>query len=94
MEAKDIWIMKSSIRLMLRPFTILDANLVFLIHENPRYTKMSPEEVLGKFVSHQMMVIDAKNNDDVIMEALPTPSHKRLLSKQQMRRRHFQARWR
>jgi hypothetical protein len=40
-------------------------NLVSLIRKNPRYTKMSPEEVFGKFVSHQMMVKDAKYIDDV-----------------------------
>jgi hypothetical protein len=33
---------------MLRSFTIIDP--VNLIHENPKYTNMSPEEILGKFV--------------------------------------------
>jgi hypothetical protein len=40
---------------MLRSFIVIDPNLVNLIHENPRYTKMSPEEILGKFVSGRMM---------------------------------------
>jgi hypothetical protein len=31
--------------------TVIDPHLVNLIHENPRYTKMSLEEILGKFVS-------------------------------------------
>jgi hypothetical protein len=44
---------------------VFDANLVFLVCENPRYTKMSPKEALGKFVSHQMMVKDSKYIDDV-----------------------------
>lgn len=52
-------------RLMLRWFIIFDANLVSLVRENPRYTKMSPEEVMGKFISHQMMVKNAKYIDDV-----------------------------
>jgi hypothetical protein len=43
-------------RLILRTFTIIDPNLVNLIHENPRYTKMSLEEILSKFVSERMMV--------------------------------------
>jgi hypothetical protein len=34
------------VRLMLRSFTVLDPNLVNLIHENPRYTKMTPEEIV------------------------------------------------
>jgi hypothetical protein len=39
------------VRLILRSFTVIDPNLVNLIHENPRYTKMSSEEILVKFVS-------------------------------------------
>jgi hypothetical protein len=39
------------VRLMLRSFTITDPKLVNLIRENPSYTKMSPKEILGKFVS-------------------------------------------
>jgi hypothetical protein len=38
--------MDEVIRLMLRPFTVFDANLVSLVRENPRYTKMIPEEAL------------------------------------------------
>jgi hypothetical protein len=30
---------------------ILDLNLINLIRENLRYTKMTPEEILGKFIS-------------------------------------------
>jgi hypothetical protein len=33
-------------RLMLRSFTVIDPNLVNLIRENPRYTKISPKEIL------------------------------------------------
>jgi hypothetical protein len=39
------------VRLMLRSFTVIDPHLVNHIRENPRYTKMTPEEILGKFVS-------------------------------------------
>jgi hypothetical protein len=79
--------------LMLRSFTILGPILVSLICENPRYTKMVPEEVLGKFGSHQIMVKDTKYIDDVTNGSTPTHrATKSLLSKQQMRRSHFQAR--
>jgi hypothetical protein len=44
---------------MLRSFTVIDPHLVNLIHENPRYTKMTPEEILRKFVSERMMVKEA-----------------------------------
>jgi hypothetical protein len=69
--------------LMLRSFTILGPILVSLICENPRYTKMVPEEVLGKFGSHQIMVKDTKYIDDVTNGSTPTHrATKSLLSKQ------------
>jgi hypothetical protein len=45
------WMDHDVVRLMLRSFTVLDPHLVNSIRENPRYTKMTPEEILGKFVS-------------------------------------------
>jgi hypothetical protein len=42
-----------------------------LIRENPRYTKMTPEEILGKFVSGRMMVKEARYVDDVLNGPLP-----------------------
>jgi hypothetical protein len=45
------------VHLMLRPFTVLDPNLV-----NLRYTKMTPEEILRKFVSGRMMT----NDEDIL----------------------------
>jgi hypothetical protein len=59
------WTDHEVVRLMLRSFIVFDANLVSLVYENPGYTKMSPEKVLGKFVSHQMMVKDIKYIDDI-----------------------------
>jgi hypothetical protein len=51
-------------RLMLKSFTITDPNLVNLIRENPRYTKMLPEKILGNFVSGCMMAKEARYVDD------------------------------
>jgi hypothetical protein len=51
---------------MLRSFTIIDPHLVNLIRENPRYTKMTLEEILGKFVSGRMMVKEARYVDDAL----------------------------
>jgi hypothetical protein len=59
------------VRLMLRSFTIIDPHLVNLIRENPRYTKMMPEEILGKFVSGRMMVKEARYVDDALNGPLP-----------------------
>jgi hypothetical protein len=64
-------------RLMLRSFTIIDPHLVNIIRENPRYTKMMPEEILGKFVSGRMMVKEAQYVDDALNGPLPVyePQH-------------------
>jgi hypothetical protein len=56
---------------MLRSFTVIDPHLVYLIHENPRYTKMTPEEILGKFMSGRMMVTEARYVDDALNGPLP-----------------------
>jgi hypothetical protein len=44
---------------------------VNLIRENPRYTKMSLEEILGKFVSGHMMAKEARYVDDIANGPLP-----------------------
>jgi hypothetical protein len=56
---------------MLRSFTVSDPHLVNLIRENPRYTKMTAEEILGKFVSGRMMVKEARYVDDALNGPLP-----------------------
>jgi hypothetical protein len=65
------WTDHDVVRLMLRSFTVIDPNLVNLIRENPRYTKMMPEEILGKFVSGCMMVKNARYVDDALNGPLP-----------------------
>jgi hypothetical protein len=59
------------IRLMLRSFTVIDPHLVNLIRENPRYTKMTPKEILRKFMSGRMMVKEARYVDDALNGPLP-----------------------
>jgi hypothetical protein len=44
---------------MLRSFTVIDPHHVNRIRENPRYTKMMPKEIFGKFMSGRMMVKEA-----------------------------------
>jgi hypothetical protein len=65
------WMDHDVVRLMLRSFTVIDPHLVNLIRENPRYTKMTPEEILGKFVSERMMVKEARYVDDALNGPLP-----------------------
>jgi hypothetical protein len=50
------WMDHDVMRLMLRSFTVIGTHLVNLIRENPRYTKISIKEIIGKLVSGRMMV--------------------------------------
>jgi hypothetical protein len=65
------WTDHDVVRLMLSSFIVIDPHLVNLIRENPRYTKMTPEEILGKFVSGRMMVKEARYMDDALNGPLP-----------------------
>jgi hypothetical protein len=65
------WTDHDVVRLMLRSFTVIDPHLVNLICENPRYTKMTPKEILGKFVSGRMMVKEAQYVNDALNGPLP-----------------------
>jgi hypothetical protein len=65
------WMDHDIVRLMLRSFTVIDPHLVNLIRKNPRYTKMTPEEILRKFVSGCMMVKEARYVDDALNCPLP-----------------------
>jgi hypothetical protein len=65
------WTDHDVVRLMLRSFTVIDPHLVNIIRENPRYTKMTPEEILEKFVSGRMMVKEARYVDDGLNGPLP-----------------------
>jgi hypothetical protein len=66
-----IWMDHDVVRLMLNSFTVIDPHLVNLIRENPRYTKMMPEEILVKFVSGRVMVKEARYLNDIANGPLP-----------------------
>jgi hypothetical protein len=76
---------------MLRSFTVLDPHLVNSIRENPRYTKMMPEEILGKFVSERMMIKEARYVDEALNGPMPIYEPHTLLSKQQAAERLYLA---
>jgi hypothetical protein len=65
------WTDHGVVRLMLKSFTVIDPHLVNLIRENPRYTKMMPEELLRKFVNGRMMAKEARYVDDALNGPLP-----------------------
>jgi hypothetical protein len=53
---------------------------------------MTLEEVLGKFVSFQLMVKDSRHVENIAHNNTSLPSHKSLHSRRQKRRRPLQAR--
>jgi hypothetical protein len=65
------WTDHDVVRLMLRSFIVLDPHLVNSIRENPRYTRMTPEEILGKFVSERMMIKEARYVDEALNGPMP-----------------------
>jgi hypothetical protein len=65
------WTDHDVVRLMLRSFTVLDPHLVNSIRENPRYIKMTLEEILRKFVSGRMMIKEARYVDDALNGPMP-----------------------
>jgi hypothetical protein len=65
------WTNHDIVRLMLRSFTVIDPHLINLIRENPSYTKMTPKEILGKFVSGCMMIKKDRYIDDIANGPFP-----------------------
>jgi hypothetical protein len=47
--------------------------ILLLIHEDPRYKLMSPEEVIGKFLSFELMIKDSKHIVNLEQGATSTP---------------------
>jgi hypothetical protein len=58
---------------ILRSLIFRNPTQVQLIRENPRYKQMSPEEVIGKFVSFELMVKDSKHIVNLEQGAASTP---------------------
>jgi hypothetical protein len=72
------WTYHEVVKIMIGSFNYCNATLVSLIRENPRYKNMSSEEVLGKFLSHEMMVRDSKYIKDLVHGSVSSMSHKSL----------------
>jgi hypothetical protein len=54
------WDDHEMVKVILRSLVFLNPTQVQLIRSNPRYTLMSPEEVIGNFVSFELMIKDSK----------------------------------
>jgi hypothetical protein len=54
------WDDHEMVKVILRSLVFLNPTQVQLIRGNPRYTQMSPEEVIGNFVSFELMIKGSK----------------------------------
>jgi hypothetical protein len=61
------------VKVILRSLVFHNPTQVQLIHGDPRYKQMSPEEVIGKFVSFELMIKDSKHIVNLEQGATSTP---------------------
>ena len=59
-QVRNLWSTKwddhEMVKVILRSLVFRNPTQVLLIHGDPRYKLMSPEEVIGKFVSFELMI--------------------------------------
>jgi hypothetical protein len=67
------WDDQEMVKVIIRSLVFHNSTQVQLIHENPRYKQMSLEEVIGKFVSLELMVKDSKHIFNLEQGATSTP---------------------
>jgi hypothetical protein len=80
------WDDHEMVKVILRSLVFLNPTQVQLIRGNPRYTLMTPEEVIGNFVSFELMIKGSKK----INEVPPRPKHNRShLRRRKKRRRNL-----
>jgi hypothetical protein len=67
------WDDHEMVKVILRSLVFRNPTQVQLIHGDPRYKQMSPEEVIGKFVSFELMIKDSKHIVNLKQGATSTP---------------------
>jgi hypothetical protein len=67
------WDDHKMVKVILRSLVFRNPTQVQLIHGDPRYKLMSPEEVIGKFVSFELMIKDSKHVVNLEQGATSTP---------------------
>jgi hypothetical protein len=75
------------VKVILRSLVFRNPTQVQLIRGDPRYKLMSPEEVIGKFVSFELMIKDSKHIVNLEQGATSTPEVQPVAFKQQKKRR-------
>jgi hypothetical protein len=67
------WDDHEMVKVILRSLVFRNPTQVQLICRDPRYKQMSPEEVIGKFVSFELMIKDSKHIVNLEQGATSTP---------------------
>jgi hypothetical protein len=67
------WDDHEMVNVILRSLIFRNPTQVQLIHGDPRYKQMSPEEVIGKFVSFELMINDSKDIVNLEQGTTSTP---------------------
>jgi hypothetical protein len=67
------WDDQEMVKVILRSLVFCNPTQVQLIHGDPRYKQMPPEEVIGKFVSFELMIKDSKHIVNLEQGAASTP---------------------
>jgi hypothetical protein len=67
------WDDHEMVKVILRSLVFCNPTQVQLIHGDPRYKQMSPEEVIGMFVSFELMIKDSKHIVNLEQGATSTP---------------------
>jgi ubiquinone biosynthesis protein UbiJ len=67
------WDDHEMVKVILRSLVFRNPTQVQLIHGDPRYKLMSPEEVIGKFVSFELMIKGSKQIVDLEQDGTSTP---------------------
>jgi hypothetical protein len=67
------WDDHEMVKVILRSLVFCNPTQVQLIHRDPRYKLMSPEEVIGKFVSFELMIQYSKHIVNLEQGATSTP---------------------
>jgi hypothetical protein len=81
------WDDHEMVKVILRSLVFRNPTQVQLIHGDPRYKLMSPEEVIDKFVSFELMIKDFKHIVNLEQGATSTPKVQPLHSRQRKKRR-------
>jgi hypothetical protein len=67
------WDDHEMVKVILRSLIFCNPTQVYLIRGDPRYKLMSPEEVIGKFVTFELMIKDSKHIVNLEQGATSTP---------------------